>query len=104
MQRLAGKLAVVTGAAAGIGRACALRLAQEGARLALLDRDATGLREVEAALRENQATVLALEVDCVDESAVVAAFERIRTDAGAIDILVNNVGQSARERAREFHE
>jgi acetoacetyl-CoA reductase/3-oxoacyl-[acyl-carrier protein] reductase len=104
VQRLQEKLAVVTGAAAGIGRACALRLAQEGARLALLDRDAAGLQDAAAAARTHGRTVLAVTVDCVDEGAVAAAFDRIRQDAGAVDILVNNVGQSARERAREFHE
>jgi acetoacetyl-CoA reductase/3-oxoacyl-[acyl-carrier protein] reductase len=101
---LQGKLAVVTGAAAGIGRACALRLADEGAALALLDRDAAALDETAAALHERGVAAFALTVDCIDEVAVAAAFARIRTEAGAIAILVNNVGQSARERAREFHE
>jgi acetoacetyl-CoA reductase/3-oxoacyl-[acyl-carrier protein] reductase len=101
---LQGKLAVVTGAAAGIGRACALRLADEGAALALLDRDAAALDETAAAARARGAAALTLALDCVDESAVAAAFARIRAEAGAISILVNNVGQSARERAREFHE
>jgi acetoacetyl-CoA reductase/3-oxoacyl-[acyl-carrier protein] reductase len=104
VQRLQGKLAVVTGAAAGIGRACALRLAEEGAALALLDRDAAALDEAAAAVRARGAATLALAVDCVDEDAVVAAFARIRAEAGTIAILVNNVGQSARERAKAFHE
>jgi len=104
MRGLKGKLAVVTGAAAGIGQACAVRLAEEGADLALLDRDGAGLRQTAEAVRAQGRSVLALEVDCVDEEAVAGAFERVRTEAGTIGILVNNVGQSARERAREFHE
>lgn len=104
MRRLQGKLAVITGAAAGIGRACAMRVAQEGANLALLDRDGMGLRRTAEAAQAAGATVLALEVNCVDENAVVRAFDRIREEAGTVGILVNNVGQSARERAREFHE
>jgi acetoacetyl-CoA reductase/3-oxoacyl-[acyl-carrier protein] reductase len=104
MRRLQGKLAVITGAAAGIGRACAVRMAQEGANLALLDRDATNLGQTADTVRAVGAAALALEVDCVDERAVVRAFDRIREEAGAANILVNNVGQSARERARAFHE
>jgi NAD(P)-dependent dehydrogenase (short-subunit alcohol dehydrogenase family) len=44
-----------------------------------------------------------LQVDCVDEAAVVAAFKRIYAEAGFVDILMNNVGQSARQRASEFY-
>lgn len=104
MRRLDGRTAAITGAAAGIGRACAIRFAREGARLALLDRDAAGLGQTAQACREFGAEVLVLETDCVREADVVAAFERIRTDMGRVEILVNNVGQSARERAAEFHE
>jgi NAD(P)-dependent dehydrogenase (short-subunit alcohol dehydrogenase family) len=104
MRGLKGKLAVVTGAATGIGQAIALRLAEEGAELAILDRDGDGLETTAGAVRLLGGTALALATDSTDEDAVARAFERIGREAGPVRILVNNVGQSARERAREFHQ
>lgn len=103
MRRLDGRRAVITGAAAGIGRACAIRFAQEGATLALLDLDASGLDRTAELARDLGARVLTFQVDCVDEAAVARTFALIRENARTIDVLVNNVGQSARERAAEFH-
>jgi NAD(P)-dependent dehydrogenase (short-subunit alcohol dehydrogenase family) len=101
--RLADRIAVVTGAANGIGRASALRLAREGADLVLVDREGDTLpsvvREVEAVGRQ----ALPITADWTDADAVQAAFAAIRRRFGRIDILFNNVGQSARERASEFH-
>lgn len=104
MRRLEGKLAVVTGAANGIGKASALRFAEEGANLAILDLEEEGLGETAEAARSNGVTVLAITGDCTDEQVVIDMFERIYTDVGFIDLLMNNVGQSARERASEFYE
>jgi NAD(P)-dependent dehydrogenase (short-subunit alcohol dehydrogenase family) len=101
--RLAGRIALVTGAANGIGRASAIRLAREGADVALVDREGDALhavaREIEAAGRQ----VLPFTADWTDTSAVREAFAAIRQRFGRIDILFNNVGQSARERASLFH-
>ena len=101
--RLADRIALVSGAANGIGRASALRLAREGADLVLVDREGDTLqgvaREVEAAGRR----VLPITADWTDGDAVTKAFAAIRHRFGRIDILFNNVGQSARERASEFH-
>jgi acetoacetyl-CoA reductase/3-oxoacyl-[acyl-carrier protein] reductase len=101
-RRLAGKTAVVTGAGRGIGRATALGLAAEGAALVLLERDGPPLQETAAEVGKFGRRVLPLEVDCTDEREVGEAFAEARRRAGGIDILVNNVGQSARERASEF--
>jgi NAD(P)-dependent dehydrogenase (short-subunit alcohol dehydrogenase family) len=103
LQRLDGKLAAITGAAAGIGCATAIRLANEGARLALLDRDADALKKISNMLGERGTSVMALEVDCTDEKSVAESFVKISSDMGFVEILVNNVGQSARERTSEFH-
>ena len=103
MRRLEGKLAVVTGAANGIGRATALRFADEGANLAILDLEAEGLAATADLARHAGATVLTITGDCTDEALVTDAFKRIYADCGFIDILMNNVGQSARERASEFY-
>ena len=101
--RFADRIALVTGAANGIGRASALRLAREGADLVVVDREGDTLqgvaREIEAAGRR----VLPITADWTDPGAVEAAFAAIRQRFGRIDILFNNVGQSARERATEFH-
>jgi acetoacetyl-CoA reductase/3-oxoacyl-[acyl-carrier protein] reductase len=102
-QRFTGRIAVISGAANGIGRASALRLAREGADLVVVDREGDALlgvaREIEAAGRQ----VLPITADWTDQRAVVEAFAAIRRRFGRIDVLFNNVGQSARERASEFH-
>lgn len=104
MRRLEGKLAVVTGAANGIGRASALRFASEGANLAILDLEADGLDKVAEEARKGGAKVLTIAGDCAKEDFLVEAFKRIYAEAGFIDVLMNNVGQSARERASEFYQ
>jgi NAD(P)-dependent dehydrogenase (short-subunit alcohol dehydrogenase family) len=101
--RLAGRIALVTGAANGIGRASALRLAREGAHLALVDREAEALGAVASAVEALGVPALAIAADWTDGDAVGEAFAAIRRRFGRIDILFNNVGQSARERASEFH-
>lgn len=103
MRRLEGRLAVVTGAGNGIGRASALRFAGEGANLAILDMDEAGLATTAERARQAGARVHVSTLDCTDEEAVADAFKRITMEAGFIDILMNNVGQSARQRASEFH-
>jgi NAD(P)-dependent dehydrogenase (short-subunit alcohol dehydrogenase family) len=101
---LQGKIAAVTGAAQGIGRAIALRLARDGARVAVLDIDRELLRECSAEINLLGARSIALSVDLLDRVAVELAFKSIETQLGPVDILVNNVGQSARERAAPFWE
>jgi len=103
MRRMEGKLAVITGAGSGIGRASALRFASEGARLAILDLDGVGLEQTAESARAAGTEVLTITADCTDQAAVVDAFKKISADAGFVDILMNNVGQSARERASEFY-
>jgi NAD(P)-dependent dehydrogenase (short-subunit alcohol dehydrogenase family) len=101
--RLSGRIAVVTGAANGIGRASALRLAREGAHLAVVDREGEALAQVAHAIEALGRQARAITADWTDAAAVGEAFAAIRRRFGRIDILFNNVGQSARERATEFH-
>ncbi len=103
MRRLENKLAVVTGAGSGIGRASAIRFAQEGARLAVIDLDPHGLAETADLLKAEGADVLSIPGDCTDRGNVEAAFEKIYAESGFIDVLMNNVGQSARDKASEFY-
>ena len=104
MRRLEGKLAVVTGAANGIGRASALRFASEGANLAIMDLEPDGLDAVAGEARMAGATVFTRAGDCTKEAFVVDTFKAIYDQFGFVDILMNNVGQSARERASEFYQ
>jgi acetoacetyl-CoA reductase/3-oxoacyl-[acyl-carrier protein] reductase len=101
---LSNRVAVVTGAANGIGSTTAQLYAESGADVALLDIDSGGLERTAAAIRQFGRRALVLEVDLLDEQAVVAAFERVRSDLGSVDVLLNNVGQSAREKASSFVE
>ncbi len=103
-QTFAGKVAVVTGGANGIGRATALHLSERGASVAVLDIEREPLEEIAQALRATGQKALPLDVDMTQREAVAAAFQRIEKELGPIDILVNNVGQGARERMTPFRE
>lgn len=98
--RFAGRHVAITGGANGIGRATALRFAAEGATLALFDIEAEPLAATAEACRAQGAAVTTAVADLTDRAAVEAAFAA----TGPIDVLFNNVGQSARERSRPFHE
>ena len=92
----AGKVAVVTGASRGIGRAVAVELTKQGADLALIGRDPTALDETAAACRSARADVRAhfYVVDVTDEKSNSDALARILADLGRVDIAVANAGQS----------
>ena len=103
MNSLAGLSCLVTGAANGIGRASALCMAQAGADLAIVDREADGLATLASEITAIGRQVLPVELDCTQTGAVEDAFARIARHYGRIDVLFNDVGQNARERASEFH-
>lgn len=91
---LRDRVVAITGAGSGIGRALALRLAREGARLALLDRDAAALAETAAQVGDDPAARMLLPCDVTDWPACRAAFARIHDAWGGVDVLVNNAGIS----------
>lgn len=97
MRRLEGKVALVTGAAGGIGSAIAARFAAEGARVAVTDLDLAGAERVAEALRAEGAAALALEHDVASRPAWTSAVERAQAELGPLDVLVNNAG-IARDR------
>lgn len=88
----AGKIALVTGASSGMGRLLALRLAREGADVALVARREAELEEVAALVREYGRRALVLPGDVADRAQVFAAAVRVQQELGAVDILVNNAG------------
>jgi NAD(P)-dependent dehydrogenase (short-subunit alcohol dehydrogenase family) len=92
LQRLDGKVAMVTGAGAGIGRATSLALAAAGAHVAITDIDVAAAKAVAAELGH----VDAHELDVADESRVGDVVQAITDEHGRIDILVNNAGVGAR--------
>jgi 3-oxoacyl-[acyl-carrier protein] reductase len=90
--KLDGRVAFVTGAGRGIGRAIALGLGREGAAVAVADRDETGAGETAEIVRAlgRRAVALRLDVSLADE--VEAAVRRAESDLGPVDILINNAG------------
>ena len=91
---LTGRVAMITGASRGIGKAIALGLAAEGCRLSLCARGREDLGETVGELRAGGAEVVASALDVTDEAATRAWFEETRHTYGTVDILVNNVGGS----------
>lgn len=85
-----GKVIVITGASAGIGRATAQAFAQAGAAVALLARGRDGLEAAKREIEAHGARVLALSTDVADAAQVEAAAEQIEQTLGAIDVWINN--------------
>ena len=85
-----GRVALITGAGRGIGRAVALQLAEGGARVALLARSVDQLEETAATLRGEGGVALVLPADLADHDAVAEAAATAAKELGPVDILVNN--------------
>ena len=90
--KLRGRIAVVTGAAQGIGRVTALRLAKEGADIVVADINEEGLKKVASDIEKMGRTSLAVKTDISREKDVFAMVQKTLEVFGRIDILVNNAG------------
>jgi NAD(P)-dependent dehydrogenase (short-subunit alcohol dehydrogenase family) len=91
-KRFAGKIAFVTGATSGIGRACATGFAQEGARVACVGRNSKNLLEVATEIRSYGTEALEIQADLSDEGQAERAIENALSTFGGIDVLVNAAG------------
>jgi len=90
--RFTDRTALVTGAGSGIGRATALLLASEGARVAVVDVRGDAAEETASALRESGSPAIAITCDVASSEAVVQTVARVELELGAIDVLANVAG------------
>jgi NAD(P)-dependent dehydrogenase (short-subunit alcohol dehydrogenase family) len=101
---LAGKVAIVTGASKGIGRAIATELAIAGVRLIICARGRAQLEEAAAELRETGRTVDAVIADVATVAGVAEVLEHTRARVGRVDILVNNAGKGSPKKILDLTE
>lgn len=94
MPEMSGRIALVTGAASGIGLATAEALAREGADVALLSRPGDDLEGAKRRVEAHGSRVITVEADVADSRAVVDAFGRVEAELGPIDAVHNNAGIS----------
>ncbi|MFZ6048649.1 SDR family NAD(P)-dependent oxidoreductase [Pseudomonas sp. CR3202] len=102
MQSLAGKVAVITGAGSGIGRALANQLAAQGCCLALADIDADGLEATAAPLRRDSQHVSTHALDVADRNAVHAFADQVVADHGSAHLVINNAGVAVSQTIAEL--
>jgi NAD(P)-dependent dehydrogenase (short-subunit alcohol dehydrogenase family) len=100
---LTGKVALITGAAGGIGLGIARAFTEVGVKVALADIDEDILEKSAAELAESGAEVVSVRLDVTDRAAWVAAAERVRAALGPVRLLVNNagVGRHGAQRGRQ---
>ena len=106
--RLKGKICVVTGATRGIGRGCAIALAEEGATIYITGRSngdgPLTLNDSVAAIEQAGGVGIATQVDHANDHEIEAFFKKVAEEAGHIDILVNNAGSSGLEGDSDAHD
>jgi 3-oxoacyl-[acyl-carrier protein] reductase len=94
MGTLEGKIGIVTGAGRGLGKACALKYAEEGAKLLLPDVSLERAEKTAAQIREDGGEATAILTDIADERSTLAAAEKVKELYGGVDILLNNAALS----------
>ena len=102
MEKMEGKKVAITGASSGIGRATALRMAKEGADVALIARNRDRLEETAAAVRELGRKAVTIEADITDEEQVRHAVETAISELGSLDVFHCNAGIYLRCPAKDL--
>ena len=100
--RFQNKIAIVTGAGSGIGRAIACRLASEGANIAIADVQVEGSEETAEMVRNFGQKALVAETDVSDVASVRSTIAQVITELGQVDLVVNNAGINIRAPAHEM--
>lgn len=95
MRGLADRIAVITGGARGIGRACALRLAEEGCRVVVIDRDAPAGEHLADEIRTSGGSAWAFKADVAERSTLEAVLQQAQVTVGEATVLVNNAAYLA---------
>jgi short-subunit dehydrogenase len=98
---VAGRTVLITGASSGIGRALAHQVAQAGARLILVARDAARLERTLAEVQAHGASAVAIPADLADPAQVRALLDALQRGAESVDVLVNNAGLSIRRSVED---
>lgn len=104
MMRLKDKVAIITGAARGIGEATAIRFAQEGAKVVVSNRNLDSLKEVVEKIKEMGAEVLAYDVNVTNREQIQSMVDDVVAKWGKVDILVNNAGITADSQLLKMEE
>lgn len=100
--KLQGRIALVTGASKGLGKAMALALAEAGSNVALASRDTEKLEEVAAEIRKHGGTAQVFTTDVSDEARVAKLEHDVSEKLGKVQILINNAGVNVRKSITDF--
>src|SRR6188768_2454200 len=101
-QKFSGKTALITGASKGLGKAMALALADEGAKIALVSRDLEALKNVATEVRKSGVEAEPFVADVTDEAQVARLANEVTGRMGPVQILINNAGINIRKATTEF--
>ena len=102
MDRLKGKVALITGSASGIGRATAKLMAKEGAQVIISDINVPGGREVAAEIKKERGKAIFIKLDVTIERDWIKAVDRFVEKYGKLDVLVNNAGNTVIKSIEDF--